>query len=760
MTLLDEVAGALEPPTKRRRLSLEQSDKHEHNLEVSLPSMKAFSAEQKKEFEVGIQTYVNQRSEVLEGVLKQRYSDFIVNEILPNGEVVHLTSTKAPRQKQHKASNDSAQLSTAQASGDEVKQRGEPTSEIVQQTSKANDPEQNANSLPDVAEADREKLVGYFNEDAVEDILKLYHSIKEHPSKKPHEHPTVRTAFTTDRSVRSQIHQHIREVFKSTIESSTDHDGVLILKAANTNSRGKQQGNSWNRPQNKNQRPGKLGWLDRGGEYLHFTIYKENKDTMEVVSWLTRNLKCNAKSFQFAGTKDRRAITTQRCSAYRIEAERLEAQNRTLRGSKVGDFEYHHQGLELGDLSGNEFVITLRDCKISNAENAFTNLDAFTQDLQTRMQSLHSNGYINYYGQQRFGTFSTRTDVIGRHILQENFQAACDAILTFQQDALDAAQQQDSTTTIGQDDKNRALAIHTWRRDKILNAALDILPRKFSAEAQLMRHLTKQPSDYLGALMTIQRNLRLMYVHAHQSYIWNMAATNRMKLYGSKVVPGDLVLVNEHKDKETSLNDTTTSTVTATDADGEQIIDPAPHDRAAQSDDIFERARALTENEATSGSYTIFDIVLPQPGHDILYPNNESGTYYQTFMSTPEGGDLDPYNMRRKHREFSLSGSYRKMVGRIGQDFSVEAHRYTADNEQLVKTDLDNLYTDRDSHANGASGVHEPPEKSDEILVRQGDKIAAVLKFQLGASQYATVALRELSKGGIAQYKPDFSGGR
>jgi len=35
-----------------------------------------------------------------------------------------------------------------------------------------------------------------------------------------------------------------------------------------------------------------------------------------------------------------------------------------------------------------------------------------------------------------------------------------------------------------------------------------------------------------------------------------------------------------------------------------------------------------------------------------------------------------------------------------------------------------------------------------------------VLKFQLGASQYATIALRELSKGGIQQYKPDFSGGR
>ena len=40
------------------------------------------------------------------------------------------------------------------------------------------------------------------------------------------------------------------------------------------------------------------------------------------------------------------------------------------------------------------------------------------------------------------------------------------------------------------------------------------------------------------------------------------------------------------------------------------------------------------------------------------------------------------------------------------------------------------------------------------------DKVAVILKFQLGSSQYATVALRELSRGGIQQYKPDFSGGR
>ena len=60
-------------------------------------------------------------------------------------------------------------------------------------------------------------------------------------------------------------------------------------------------------------------------------------------------------------------------------------------------------------------------------------------------------------------------------------------------------------------------------------------------------------------------------------------------------------------------------------------------------------------------------------------------------------------------------------------------------------------------------------EKGDaEMMTAEGgegeavaeEKTAAVLKFQLGTSQYATMALRELSRGGLVEYKPGFSGGR
>lgn len=742
-----------EPPTKRRRLSgaqdeimQDQTDARKasnacHNVEVVAPT---------REYDVGIRAFVNDGNLPFVGTLKTRYTDFLVNEILPNGTVVHLKNMRAPRidatdtNEQTKFSGHDDKVNSEPEANDQQSSAGLASKHVANIEDTHVQPK---DELPTISDEQQKQLIDYLNETAATEMLALYDSINTNPKIKASQHPVVRTEFTSDRSVRSQIHQFIRETFQSKIESSTDHDGILVLKASQSVGRNKQRGGQ----KSRDQRPGKLGWQDRGGEYVHFTLYKENRDTMESISWLTKQLRCNAKIFQFAGTKDRRAVTSQRCSAYRIEAERLAAQNQSLRGSKIGDFEYHTQGLELGELGGNEFVITLRDCRMERREDI--DLEVLQNDMQARMKSLRDNGYLNYYGEQRFGTFSVRTDVIGQHILREDLQAACNAILSYQDDALIAAQDEVSATTIGQDDKNRALAIHKWRTDRALSEALDILPRKFSAEAQVMRHLHRHGNDFLGALLSIQRNLRLMYVHAYQSLVWNMAASKRSELYGSKVVTGDLVLVKEHKDKEIKTEHTNGITI---DADGEQIVQPGEDDRATNEDDYFDRARALTEEEAASGQYSIFDIVLPQPGYDVLYPENAAGEYYSTFMKSEEGGQMDPFDMRRKHRDFSLSGSYRKVFARIGEDYEARVHRYEKDDEQFVKTDMDVIQEEKKKQDMN----QEVEAESNGAAEQNRNKLAVVLKFQLGSSQYATMVLRELSRGGIVPYKPDFSGGR
>jgi tRNA pseudouridine13 synthase len=45
------------------------------------------------------------------------------------------------------------------------------------------------------------------------------------------------------------------------------------------------------------------------------------------------------------------------------------------------------------------------------------------------LESLASNGFLNYFGMQRFGTSSILTHEIGRKILQKDFAGAADLIL-------------------------------------------------------------------------------------------------------------------------------------------------------------------------------------------------------------------------------------------------------------------------------------------------------------------------------------------
>jgi tRNA pseudouridine13 synthase len=55
-------------------------------------------AQIQKELDVGITSFVSPHAHAFNGILKKRYTDFLVNEILPNGEVLHLRNTWPPPQ--------------------------------------------------------------------------------------------------------------------------------------------------------------------------------------------------------------------------------------------------------------------------------------------------------------------------------------------------------------------------------------------------------------------------------------------------------------------------------------------------------------------------------------------------------------------------------------------------------------------------------------------------------------------------------------
>ncbi|KAB8068378.1 pseudouridine synthase [Aspergillus leporis] len=730
-----EGADIVESPRKRIKVD-NDSTTEEATLPIPDGAVAGISendAQALKEAEVGITEFVSAENAGFAGILKKRYTDFLVNEIVPSGEVLHLQTVAASQSEQDKSVFTNRTETSA-----EDKKTGTPAETKQQKDSAAGDassnPEAPAAELQ-LSDDDKALLDVYFGADNVKKILSLHKRAHVNQKARPSELGKLPTVVVNDRDLRIQMHQAVRRIFNSQLESSTDGEGMMTISVAANRSKRKAQGAQGSRDR------GRVNWDELGGPYLHFTIYKENKDTMEVISFIARQLRMNPKSFQFAGTKDRRGVTTQRACATRVQADRLVKINPALRNATLGDFEYRKHGLELGDLAGNEFVITLRECDIPgiDLQDRETAVKKATDLVGSALRNLREQGYFNYYGLQRFGTFATRTDTVGVKMLQGDFKGACDAILHYSPHVLAAAQEGDnSTALISSDDKARAEAIHIFQTTGKISEAVEKMPRKFSAEANLIRQLGRSKNDYLGALQAIPRNLRLMYVHAYQSLVWNFAAGERWRLYGSQVVEGDLVLIHEHRGKEAGANDPAIDV----DADGEVIIAPQANDSAYAASDAFLRARPLTADEAASGKYTIFDVVLPLPGFDVLYPSNAMTDFYKSFMGSAQGGGLDPFDMRRKWKDISLSGSYRKFLSRMGPDYSAEVRLYSKDDEQFVQTDLEKL--------------NKKPEPV--VDAESADKVAVVLKFQLGSSQYATMALRELMKGKVITYKPDFGG--
>ncbi|KAF2120150.1 hypothetical protein BDV96DRAFT_674381 [Lophiotrema nucula] len=712
-----------------------------------------------REVRAGITEYVSPDNAGFSGVLKHRYTDFMVNEILPNGEVLHLKSVGLPpKAKKEKTSNSAKQQEEAieqeQPAGTDVKALD------------ANGEEQALNP----SEAQLKTLHAIFGESTTEGIIKLVRSVRKHPDWKAKEFKAVIATPITDKEARTQAHRCLREIFPNMLESGMEPDQSIRIKARPPLERGNKRGRGREERPAVDGRKGKLPWDELGGEYVHFTLYKENKDTMEVVGFLGSITKSGPKGFGFAGTKDRRACTVQRVSVKRQTPERLAHIGKQLFNAAIGDFEYQRRDLGLGDLLGNQFVITLKDCHFENEEGLdhSQRRKLANEVLRKSVRDFSEKGFINYYGLQRFGSFSSTTDNVGIKLLQEDFKGAIEDLLSYSDSALAAAKstEDNPAVLVSRDDKGRAQALHMWKTKQDGNGALNMLPRRFTAERNVIQHLSSRNSktrqydrlkDYKGALLTIPRTLRMMYVHAYQSLVWNVVAGKRWTLFGDKVVEGDLVLVNEHKDKQPSAPSTKQETI---DQDGEVIINPAGDDSAIKEEEMFERARHLTKEEAESGKYSIFDVVLPQPGFDVEYPKNEIGEFYEEFMGSEKGGGLNPHKMRRSWKEISLSGAYRKLLARPLKALDFEVYEYVKDDQQFVETDLQKVLKQRGPSKSADDNDGKMEIDVGEAATKQPKKIAVVVQFQLSSSQYATIALRELMKaGGVKAFKPEYMGG-
>lgn len=605
------------------------------------------------ERDVAITEYLSPELMGFRGILKQRYTDFLVNEVLPDGTVLHLTDLGLADKRDRRRERREQAREEGKTADDEAREK------------------EKEKKVPEPTDEQRQQLAALLGEETYGQVVQLFSTGSKLITDKSYESKDDRT----------RLHQLIREAFGSRLETRTDPENKFVVTLATDPGKGvRRRGDKLDKSH-----------MGRVQDYVHFVLYKENKETMEVANLLSKFLRIPPKTISYAGTKDRRGVTVQKLSVSKIKVERLNGLNKTLRGVKLGSFEYSSTPLKLGELAGNEFIITIREADLMGEA---TIDDRLEEVVNKAMASLRTRGFINYYGMQRFGTFSISTHTVGKHVLNSDWRQVVDLILSEQELVLPESVE----------------ARKKWADTQDAQKTLELMPRKCVAEQAILKALAKDPTGYLNAVMQIPRNLRVMYAHAYQSYVWNCVASERIKRFGTSIVAGDLVI------------------------DDNAAGDPGNSDDDDLEEDLkevqFTRARPVSQEEIDSNSKTIFDVVLPSPGFDVVYPGNELADVYKTIMSND---GIDHTNMKRNIKEFSLAGSYRYLISKPA---NVEwwVKKYDDPTDQLVKTDLD-LLTEEKTHQERISQG-----------IENGKKNAIVLKLQLGTSQYATMALREVMK--------------
>ena len=491
--------------------------------------------------DVGISTYLNKHeAEIPQSgfncILKHRYSDFNVNEISLNGEVVYLTNLELPSCDEKPTLNESlsnVSYPSYDDLGEDIKKWVTPVcwSRLLMLTKKFLTPDE-IEKMPSKSEVTRIDVSG------------------------------------SEKEERKAVHTWVKEQFPhlnsdgAMQESNDPNKKYIVLSYAKTDKFQTSEANKWI----------KVWPRDREEKFLHFTLYKEDSDQAELFSRLNQILlgsryqnknhkpdfKNSKYSFKAAGNKDKRARTSQRVAIKHVMAVTMKDAVKKLNTSRqrfqqnrdasiaeqdriaIGNYEYKKNDIDMGDLKGNRFTIVLRNfCSngTSETENGIQSKEEKDEKLKkvvdSAMHSLEHKGFINYFGLQRFGNMLfPKTSDVGLAMIKEDWKKVVELILYPRKNEPPSMMR---------------VRAHWWMY-RNANDALRLFEnhKKSSIEAILLKGLVSHhENDIVGALLRIPKHSLLLYMHAYQALIWNKVVSRRIEQFGDEVLVGDLVQLPE-----------------------------------------------------------------------------------------------------------------------------------------------------------------------------------------------------------------------
>ena len=184
------------------------------------------------------------------------------------------------------------------------------------------------------------------------------------------------------------------------------------------------------------------------------------------------------------GIKDSKAVTTQyaTCEDKKFREGKTTHTNLSLLG-------FSKYSIKKSHIMGNQFEI-----KISNPSRK--DISEFITEIRN---------IPNYYGLQRFGSERLVTHLVGREIIKRNFKKAVEIFLCH-------------TTEY---DTQFSKEIREKCNDpKNYGHVMNIIPKGMDLERNLLRSLVSG-KGYISSLRSIPINIRRLFVHAYQAFMFN-----------------------------------------------------------------------------------------------------------------------------------------------------------------------------------------------------------------------------------------------
>lgn len=141
-------------------------------------------------------------------------------------------------------------------------------------------------------------------------------------------------------------------------------------------------------------------------------------------------------------------------------------------------------------------------------------MDIPNEKIAENVQRIEENGFINYFGMQRFGSYSVRTHQIGRRILEHDWKEVVKLILQQHVD-YDPDQKRRKEKIVELVFGEEAESLSHFDLKNNIQEAIESLDRKDRLEKTVLQAMKKSPRDYSAAFGAISKGTRFIYIHAY-----------------------------------------------------------------------------------------------------------------------------------------------------------------------------------------------------------------------------------------------------